>query len=147
MNAHTFAILPISAEETLPLRLAVLRPGLPRESALFAEDSRAVHFGAFAEGVLVCIASLLQENLPGNTPTGWRLRGMATAQIARGRGAGSAILQTCSDYATQRGGAILWCNARSEAAAFYAKNGFAIRGDEFEIAGVGPHFVMWKTLN
>lgn len=147
MNTHTFSILPISAEETLPLRLAVLRPGLPRESALFAEDSHAVHFGAFAGGLLVCIASLMQENLAGALGSGWRLRGMATSQIMRGRGAGSAILQACSDYALARGGTILWCNARTEAAEFYAKSGFEIRGNEFNIPGVGPHFVMWKSLD
>lgn len=139
-------ILPIAAEETIALRLSVLRPGMPRESAIFAEDSRAVHFGAFSEGFLVGIASLHQENLPDEDVIGWRLRGMATAEKAQRQGIGSAILRDCEDYVAARGGAILWCNARVGAAAFYAKNGFTICSEVFEIPGVGPHFVMCEWL-
>ncbi len=138
--------LPIAAEETLPLRLAVLRPGLPRESAIFAEDSRAVHFGAFSESVLVGIASLHQENLPNEARIGWRLRGMASAENTQRQGIGSAVLRACENYVVARGGTVLWCNARKDAAAFYARNGFTIVGEEFEIPTAGPHFVMWKAL-
>ena len=139
-------ILPITAEETIPLRLAVLRPGLPREAAIFPEDARAVHFGAFRDGEIVAIASLLREDLPGEAGRGWRLRGMATAEAAQSQGIGGQLLRACLHYVAARGGEILWCNARTEAAAFYAKHGFAVRGEEFEIPGVGPHFVMWKRL-
>ena len=136
-------ILPIAAEETIPLRLAVLRPGLPREAAIFPEDARAVHFGAFHDSEIVAIASLHQENFPGEAGRGWRLRGMATAEGLRGQGIGSQLLRICLDYVAARDGAVLWCNARTEAATFYAKHGFATRGEEFQIPGVGPHFVMW----
>jgi len=50
-----FEIRVITAEETIPLRHAILRAGLPRETAVFpgdeADSSR--HFGAFADGQLV----------------------------------------------------------------------------------------------
>ena len=139
-------ILPIAAEETIPLRMAVLRPGLPRESALFAEDARALHFGAFLEGELVGIVSLHQEDLPGEAAPGWRFRGMATEETTQGRGIGGGLLRACAGYAAARGGAILWCNARVSASDFYANHGFEIRGDEFDIPGVGPHYVMWRRV-
>ena len=143
MNLH---ILPIAAEETIALRLAILRRGLPRESAIFAEDSHAVHFGAFLNGTIVGIASLHQENLPGEETVAWRLRGMATAENAQKTGIGSAVLSACENYVTARGASLLWCNARKDAAAFYARNGFTIAGEEFEIPTAGPHFVMRKAL-
>lgn len=139
-------ILPITAEETVPLRLAVLRPGLPRETAIFPDDNRAVHFGALAGTEIVAVASLHQENLQGENGLAWRLRGMATAHSAQNQGVGGQLLQACLEYVAARGGEILWCNARSGAAAFYAKHGLVTRGDEFDIPGVGPHFVMWKRL-
>jgi len=47
-----FEIRRITTEETIPLRHPILRPGLPRETAIFpgdeAETSR--HFGAFLDG-------------------------------------------------------------------------------------------------
>ena len=139
-------ILPIAAEETIPLRMAVLRPGLPRESAIFAEDTRALHFGAFLEGELVGVVSLHQEDLPGEALVGWRLRGMATAEAARNRGIGGGLLRACAGYVEARDGAMLWCNARVSAADFYAHYGFQIRGEEFNIADVGPHYVMWRSI-
>jgi len=45
-----------------------------------------------------------------------------------------------------QGGTMLWFNARTVAVPFYEKHGFATRGDEFEIPGVGPHYVMWQEF-
>lgn len=44
------------------------------------------------------------------------------------------------------GAEVLWCNARVGALGFYLRLGFATIGEEFEIAGIGPHFVMWRDL-
>lgn len=139
-------ILPISAAETIPLRHAVLRPGLPRETAIFECDDRAVHFGALRNGELLAVATLQCEALPGIQKTAWRLRGMATAAHTQSQGIGTALLTGCVDYIRQRGAEILWCTARTTALHFYQRNGFETVGEEFEIPGVGPHFVMIKTL-
>jgi hypothetical protein len=40
----------------------------------------------------------------------------------------------------------VWCNARSPARGFYEREGFTIEGDTFEIAGIGPHFLMARAL-
>ena len=42
--------------------------------------------------------------------------------------------------------ALAWCNARTSACAYYEKLGFTPRGGEFEIEGIGPHFVMVRAV-
>jgi len=135
----------IAAEETWPLRLAVLRPGRPIESAKFPGDDAPStrHFGAFRDGQLLGIASLYLAEMPGRK--GWRafqLRGMATAPEARGKGLGSALVHACIAFTREYGAQLLWCNARTGAVGFYQKLGFEILGSEFEIPDVGPHFRM-----
>ena len=148
----------ITAEETYPVRGAVLRPGLPREAAVFPEDRQpgSVHLGAFHERQLVGVASLNRE-APPVLPDGaeedtaiatrsWRLRGMATLPAVRGQGYGKALAEACLRHVEQQGGALLWCNARTGAASFYRKLGFETVGEEFVIPTVGPHFLMWYRL-
>lgn len=159
----------ITAEETIPLRLAILRPGLPRETAIFAGDELAstTHWGAFepggadgeahpAEGAStgpslarepLAIATLLRMPKPGNQRAAWQVRGMASADRARGKGYGGAVLEAVIAYvASQDPTATLWCNARVEAVPFYRRYGFKTEGAQFDIATVGPHFLMVKKL-
>jgi GNAT superfamily N-acetyltransferase len=114
--------------------------------------------GALRDGEVVAIASLYLEPRPADTPggaeragdhdagTAWRLRGMATDPSLRRQGAGARALDACERHAREHGGTLLWCNARTEAVAFYEANGWEILGDEFDIPTVGPHFVMEKRL-
>ena len=41
---------------------------------------------------------------------------------------------------------LVWCNARTTACGFYEKLGFEKSGPEFEIPGIGKHFIMIKVL-
>ena len=41
---------------------------------------------------------------------------------------------------------MVWCNARLAAVPFYKSVGFKIIGDLFNIAGIGPHYYMYKEL-
>ena len=144
----------ISAAETIALRWPVLRPGFPRETASFDGDDApgTLHFGAFVGDRLVGVASIYlvpcPEKItaqPGVSPA-FQLRGMATLPEVRGAGFGKALLDACVAAARENGAAILWCNARTSAADFYAKNGWRIVGAEFDIPTVGPHFRMWIVL-
>lgn len=139
----------ITATEIIPLRHAVLRPGRPVETARFHGDDlpSTKHFGAFREEQLLCIASLLQAELPeeSNIPA-LQLRGMATDSAAQGTGLGRALVLACADFARQQGARVLWCNARVSASGFYRKLGFEVVGSEFDIAGVGPHYRMKLRL-
>ncbi len=140
----------ISAAETIPVRWPVLRPGFPRETAIFDGDEApgTLHFGAFDDGHLAGVASIYVAPFPVQpdvSPT-FQLRGMATLPEVRGAGFGKALLETCVAAARGNGATIIWCNARTGASDFYAKNGWRIVGDEFDIPTVGPHFRMCLAL-
>lgn len=138
----------IDAEDTLYLRNVVLRPGTPEAECVFEGDDapETAHFGAFRGGVSIGIASVYQQSRPGAEGDEWRLRGMATSEAARGTGGGAAVVAAVEAYAASRGSSMIWCNARTGAVGFYERNGWTKVGDEFEIDGIGPHFVMEKAL-
>jgi len=142
----TFEIRPITAEETLDLRHAILRPGRPRETAIFPGDDAATsrHFGAYDGERLVGVATIHYVPLldrPDFDPA-YQVRGMVTIDEMRGRGAGAALLASCVEEAKRGGGQWLWCNARVGAAGFYQRHGFKIQGGIFDIPNVGPHYRM-----
>jgi len=137
-------------EQTLAVRWPILRPGFPRESAVFDGDEAAstIHFGAFHGDQLVGVASIYTAQLPERpelTPT-WQLRGMATLPTMRGLGHGRALLAACEQAVRDLGGAFLWCNARVAAAPFYSRHGWQQIGGEFDIPSVGSHFRMIREL-
>lgn len=143
-------IRPITAVETRPLRQRVLRPHQTLEELRYpGDDARdTIHFGAFAGEVLVAIASLYKEApRDRDEPEAWRLRGMASAPEVRGGGYGGHILEACLAHARGRGGSFIWCNARVPVADFYRRYGFRVEGGVFDVAGIGPHVYMARTLS
>jgi GNAT superfamily N-acetyltransferase len=141
----------ISTDETIAVRWPVLRPGFPRESAMFPGDDApdTVHFGAFDGERMVGVASIyctVMPERPDTTPA-WQLRGMATLPEARGSGFGKALLDACVAHVRTERPVLLWCNARTSASPFYAKHGWQILGAEFDIPTVGPHFRMFFEVS
>ena len=141
----------ITAEETIPLRHAILRAGLPRETAIFPGDGAATarHFGAFIDGRLVGVATMHYVPLldqPQHEGSAYQVRGMATTEEVRGRGAGRALLGACIAEAQRAGAHWIWCNARTPAAGFYSRHGFKVQGGVFDIPTAGPHFRMLRPL-
>jgi L-Ala-D/L-Glu epimerase len=141
----------ISAADTVEIRWAVLRPGFPRETAIFPgdEDARTIHLGVFLGSVLVGVASMYEVEPPEGIPPGrsWQLRGMATAPDARGLGCGQELLKACEAEAREAGCDLVWCNARQTAVGFYQQAGWEVTGAEFDIPTVGPHFRMVRHLS
>lgn len=139
---------PISAADTRALRRRVLRPHQAPEACVYPADDDAStgHLGVFVDGRLVGVASIFEESRPGEVG-GWRIRGMAVAPEHRGRGLGAALLEACLDHARGRGGGEVWCNARTSAARFYGHLGFEPEGEEFELPGIGPHYLMRHRLS
>ena len=138
-------IRPIEAADARPLRHAILRPSQPFEATVYPLDDQpeSGHFGAFLESRLVGVASVYPEAEPGETaPHAWRLRGMATYAEQRGQGIGGALMQACLDHVRAYGGTRLWFNARTTAAGFYRRFGFMVKGNVFDIEGIGAHVVM-----
>ncbi len=124
----------LSPSDVIDLRWRVLRPGRPRQSAIFDGDAQAVHHGLWRDTQLMVVLSLFPTPLEhGGMLYPQQLRGMATAPSAQGQGLGSILLRTV------QGGGPLWCNARLRARSFYARAGWRPIGAEFEIPKVGPH--------
>jgi GNAT superfamily N-acetyltransferase len=139
----------VSAAETRPLRQVILRPHQRVEELVYPGDDSpdAAHFGAFLNGELVGIASVYHEPPHGEAnEAAWRLRGMAVVPQLHRKGIGSRLLRACIDHARQRGGKMMWFNARTPVVPFYRAHGFQVRGTEFELSGIGPHYFMRSEI-
>ena len=144
----------ISAAETRPMRALLLRPGQPPENLVYPGDDHpdAFHGGAFDGDRLVGIATIYPEAPPDEyrdlLPPGdaFRLRGMATIPEERGKGHGRDLLEACFEHMRAKDANLLWCNARIVALDFYRRMGLQTIGPEFEIEGIGAHFVMWGAV-
>ena len=138
----------IQPELTHALRHAVLRPHQRLDEMVYEGDDlpSTIHLGAFCAtdpDHPVGIATLSDAPMPGGPQAGdYRLRGMAVHPAAQGAGVGRLLVEKAMDELAQRGARRLWCNARVSATGFYERLGFVAHGDAFEIAGIGPHFVM-----
>ncbi len=145
-----FRIERVDAADTFPLRRSVLRPHETHDElvALGADRSDPCHFAAVDEGAVIGSAAVARESPPWDpdrTPA-WRLRGMATAEDRRHEGVGTALLDTVIDHVRQRGGGLLWCNARTPAVPFYERAGFETRGERWVDPAIGPHIAMERNV-
>jgi GNAT superfamily N-acetyltransferase len=138
-------VVSIPVADSRPLRHAVLRPHEPPEAIAWQEPPEAVAYAAFEDGAERPIAVGLVGRDGG--PGSWRVRGMASAPEARGRGAGAGVLAALIEYAREQGAERVWCNARIAARTLYERAGFIVVSEEFEIEGIGPHYRMELTLD
>ena len=140
----------VDAAVTRPLRQRVLRPHETLEQLVLAgdDDPDSGHFVVLEDGEVVGTGSVRREPPPWKTDgPAWRLRGMATAEGRRSRGIGTAVLTAVVAHVHERGGGLLWCNARLPAVRFYERGGFVTRGDSWEDPVIGPHIVMERTVD
>jgi len=137
----------IKASETLLLRRNILRPGLTLEQCNFFgdEDDSTIHLGCFLDATLVGVVSIYKRsNSDVHTGCGFQIRAMATCDSVRGKGIGLKLLNSAETCAFDLVGAhYLWANARTSAIGFYKKAGYTVCGEEFDIEGVGPHFLIF----
>lgn len=113
------------------------------EAMVESEPPSPYAVGAFADEGLVAVGLAGPEGEPG----AWRVRGMATAPEARGRGAGTAILAALVEHAQRQGATRVWASVRTPARSLYERAGFEAVSDEFEIEQIGPHVIMSLELS
>jgi len=133
----------VPVEEIFALRWAVLRTGLPRETAVYPEDSRGdtFHVAAYDQhGEVRGCATFFPDPLPGESAPAHRFRGMGSDPEVRGLGFGAAALRAGLRECAARGAEIVWCNGRTSAAGFYRHLGFSTDGEEFVLEPSGPHY-------
>ena len=140
----------ITANETFSVRQPVLRPGKPIESCHFEGDNliSTTHFGYYNEGKLIGIISVFKNsNENFNTEKQFQIRGMAVLENHQKKGIGAVLVLHTENHLKAEGERLIWFNARETAVGFYKKLGYEIKGTEFEITGVGIHFLMFKLQN
>lgn len=139
----------IRTEDTYPLRLLVLRPGGVLEDCHWANDRLvgSFHLAAQIGEHRISIGSFYPEKHP--LLLGWkqyRLRGMATHPEFQRQGAGARLLEFAVEHLMAQNADRLWCNARIVAVPFYQRMGFAKEGPEFDIPGIGGHYLMHRPI-
>ncbi len=140
-------IVELTAEQTHPLRLVVLRADTPTKEVVFPEDTwpGALHLGVRHNGELVATSSWIPREHDGQPAI--QLRGMATAHAVQGTGVGGLLLTVgCARYQAS-GETTVWARARDAALVFYQRHGFEVEGDGFiDNATRLPHHLVVRRL-
>ncbi len=147
---HRFSVVQLTAEQTHPLRLVVLRADTPGNEVSFIEDTwpGALHLGvrdnADRELRLVATSSWIPRSFESDpSRQAVQLRGMATLQQLQGTGIGGLLLRAGLRRAHDSGASLVWANARDVALDFYRRHGFTVIGDGFVDATTQlPHHVV-----
>ncbi|WP_369131793.1 GNAT family N-acetyltransferase [Modestobacter sp. I12A-02662] len=141
LQTGTITIEQVDAAVTYELRAQELREG--RAAEIEEDDARyTLHLAARLDGgEIVGVVRFHPRDCPwvGAAEAPWQLRGMATDPRVRGHGAGRALVAEGLSRVAARGGDLVWCDARASAVGFYAKLGFTIVTDEYDLRPVGPH--------
>ena len=136
----TITIEQVDAAATYPLRAQELRQGRPVE---IDEDDApyTLHLAARLDGGdIVGVVRFHPRDCPWRVGEGsWQLRGMATDPRVRGLGTGRALVAEGLIRVAQRGGDLVWCDARRSAVGFYQRIGFTSVTDEYDLRPVGAH--------
>lgn len=109
------AIWAIAPSHTYLLRHEVLWPDKPLDYVKLDEDATGYHYGAFFDDQLVGVISLF---VAGDEA---RFRKFAVMPAYQRQGIGSALLHYVVAEARRLGAHRLWCDARQDSAAFYAR--------------------------
>lgn len=134
----------VAAEETYPLRQAVLRPNGGDVVWAGDEDPATFHLAARTpDGRIVGVVRFSPAACPWRASgSPWQLRGMATDATVRGSGAGRTLVAAGLDAVAARGADLLWCDARVAAVGFYERMGFEVVTEPYDKPGIGPHLGM-----
>lgn len=141
-----FTVVELTAEQTHPLRLVVLRSDTPSTVVTFAEDDLpgTVHLGVLDGTDIVAISTWVPRPYEGEPAV--QLRGMATAPGLQGQGVGALLLEAgCLRAASNT--SLVWARARDAALDFYVRHGFVVDGDVFiDEHTAKPHHLIHRRL-
>jgi YbgC/YbaW family acyl-CoA thioester hydrolase len=115
--------------------------GISREDEWDAADNTAIHAVVYNRMQMPLATGRLLISSPGVGKIGR----MAAKRVLRGSRLGRQVLDALCAKANERGDREIILHAQQSAAAFYAKSGFAQRGEPFNEVGIA-HVEMFKTL-
>ena len=76
-----------------------------------------------------------------------QLRGMAILETEQKKGFGNMLIKCIEKDINTQNISLIWFNARENTILFYEKLGYSILGNQFEILGIGKHYMMYKKLS
>lgn len=103
----------------------MLWPNKDLEFCYVEGDADALHFGAFIDNEIICVASIYVDG------THARLRKFATIQKYQNNGVGSKVLNFILDTLRKMEITYFWCDARKSTINFYRYFGLKPEGLEF----------------
>lgn len=124
---------------TWRIRHQVMYPELDFNAVILPNDDDGVHFGLFAENTLISVVSLFKKG------SSMQFRKFATLVEYQNKGYGSKLLEYLTEYSKNDTCNHIWCNARRNASAFYAKFGF-LETDQTSSANGHDYVIMEKLL-
>jgi len=120
----------VSWEQTISLRHKVLWPDKAPEYCHVEGDNDGLHFGAFINNELICVASVYLESDKA------RLRKFATDVRFQDQGIGSNMLTFIIRSLKETQAKVFWCDARESALGFYKRFEMQICSERFYKAEV-----------
>lgn len=136
---NSLEILQIKWEQTISIRHEVLWPNKNIEFCHVNGDKDALHFGAFMDTKIICVASIFIDGKHA------RLRKFATLKKYQNRGIGSKVLNFILDTLKKKGITYFWCDARKSSIDFYKNFGLKPEGVEFYKSDI-PYYKMYRYL-
>ena len=139
----------VASELTYKVRQPVLRAGKPIESCRFEGDdlNTTTHLGLFKNNEIIGVVSVFEvQNENFGSKKQFQVRGMAILETEQQNGYGNLLMLEVEKLARHNKVDIIWFNAREKAVNFYKKLGYETFGTEFDITGIGTHYVMWKQI-
>jgi GNAT superfamily N-acetyltransferase len=141
-----YTVVELTAQETHPLRLTVLRSDTPSNVVTFAEDDLpgTVHLGVRDRSAIVAISTWIPRAYRDEPAV--QLRGMATEPSLQGQGVGALLLASgCQRAAIVA--PLVWARARDTALEFYLRHGFAVDGEGFiDEHTQKPHHIILRRV-
>ena len=130
----------ITAEQTYPLRHAVLWPDKPFDYVKIDTDATGYHYGSFRDDGLVAVISLFVAG-----PVS-RFRKFAVRPDYQRMGIGTQLMHYVMAEAGRMGAVTLWCDARLDAGDFYRRFGMEPVSEVF-YKGLIPYAKFSLTLS
>ncbi len=122
-------IQPISAEQTWPMRQAIMYPNFSIGQVKLKDDAIGRHFGLFLGKELTVVVSIFVQE------EALQFRKLATKTDQQGKGYGRQMMAFILDLASAENLEMIWCNARLSAAPFYKQFGFEVFGETWQQDG------------
>ena len=139
----------VDAESIRSLRHSELRKGQDFSTTSYLKDYEVetFHMAYIVDDKTVTCATFYPEKSTKiKSENAYRLRGMATDSRFKRKGYASNLIAESFKELKKRDCDMVWCNARLVGVDFYKSVGFKIIGDLFDIAGIGPHYYMYKEI-